>query len=109
MAVLTCTHNLCFEKNKTQYHTFSSENFNFLQHSKSLWKDFKITNESGFFLIRGGIQANQVSYQSLISHHLFRIKLCMPWPEYNLSERFKAHKGLGLLLIRLDIRILEST
>ena len=50
-------------------------------------KDFKITDWCGFSLIRGGIQANQVSYQSLMSHLSFCIKKCMPWPEYNLPER----------------------
>ena len=57
-------------------------------------KDFKITDWCGFSLIRGGIKANQVSYQSLMSHLSVRIKKCMPWPEYILPERFKTHKGL---------------
>ena len=52
-----------------------------------------------------GSHANQVSYQSLMSHLSFRIKKCMPWPEYNLPGRFKAQKGLVFFLFRQGIHI----
>ena len=48
--------------------------------------------------------------QSLMSHLSFHIEKCiMPWPEYNLPGRFKAHKGLVFFLFCLGIHIFEST
>ena len=36
-AVLTCTHNLCFEQKEEKYQKHSAENFHFLKHKKSLF------------------------------------------------------------------------
>ena len=36
-AVLTCTHNLCFEQKLEKYQNFSTENFQFLKLKKSLY------------------------------------------------------------------------
>ena len=36
-AVLTCTHNLCFEQKYEKYQIFSTENFQFLQLKKNLF------------------------------------------------------------------------
>ena len=43
-AVLTCTHNLCFEQKKEKYQNFFDENFNFYNLKKSLyiaWASFR--------------------------------------------------------------------
>ena len=54
-AVLTCTHNLCFEQKQEKYQTFSSKDLQFLQLRKNLyitWACFRnvmfILRNSGF-------------------------------------------------------------
>ena len=39
-AVLTCTHNQCFEQNKEKHHNFSSENYRFYSCEKSQYITF---------------------------------------------------------------------
>ena len=62
-AVLTSTHNQCFEKKCEKYQNFSSENFPFLVLKFSIYLNRRVFVMTQLFILKGCV----------IRHHLFRV------------------------------------